>query len=153
MNYIYLPVKTESRSTECDCSIKLKEYQEEMKALYAQLDERVCVIGQQSLESIHQTLEDLESVKSPEDKKYQELYATICQLTSYDELKAEKEALEKSSNWNIEIMRDENKKKVEVELKGSHSENKNLDEIPKTITATDKKRVSLNHLRWNNYNC
>merc|ERR1712240_166392 len=36
-------------------------------------------------------------------------YATICQLqTSYDELKAEKEALEKRSNSNLKIMRDEN---------------------------------------------
>ena len=66
----------------------MKEQQEEMKACYIQLDKRVCELGQQSLESIRQTLEESESVKSQVDKN--------------GELKAEKEDLEKSSNCDKE---------------------------------------------------
>ena len=88
MNFIYLPVQMESSSSECDCGIKLKEQQEEMKACYKELDKRVCELGQKSLESIRQTLEESESVKSQVDKN--------------GELKAEKEDLEKSSNCNKE---------------------------------------------------
>ena len=87
MNIIYLPVKMESSSIECDCSIKTKEQQEEMKACYIQLDKRVCAIRQESLQSIRQTLEESESVKSQVDKK---------------------EDLEKSSNWNKEGRRRSN---------------------------------------------
>ena len=102
----------ESTSTECDCSTKLKEQHEEMKACYEQLDKEVCAIGQKSLQSIRRVLEESESVKSQVGKKYQELYAKFSNLqTNYDKLKAEvcvlkaeKEELGKRNNRDIEIM-------------------------------------------------
>ena len=132
----------ESTSTECDCSTKLKEQHEEMKACYEQLDQRVCTLGQKSLESIRRALEESESVKSQVDKKYQEVYATICQLqTSYDELKAEKEALEKRSNSNLKIMRDENH--IDYLTKKEKDKKRDVNILTKKVNDQEKYIESL----------
>ena len=141
----------ESRSTECDCSIKLKEQQEEMKACYAQLDKK-----DKNLQSMGQLLEESESVKSQVDKKCQELQAILCQLqASYDELKAEKEGLEKSSNWNIEIMRErltvhenhitslikkvkEKERDIDNATKKVRDKRRDVDILRQTLTDKDK---------------
>ena len=132
----------ESTSTECDCSTKLKEQHEEMKACYEELDKRVCTLGQKSLESVRRALEESESVKSQVDKKYQEVYATICQLqTSYDELKAEKEALEKRSNSNFKIMRDENH--IDYLTKNEKDKKRDVNILTKKVNDQEKYIESL----------
>ena len=113
-----------------------------MKACYEELDKRVCTLGQKSLESIRRALEESESVKSQVDKKYQEVYATICQLqTSYDELKAEKEALEKRSNSNLKIMRDENH--IDYSTKKEKDKKRDVNILTKKVNNQEKYIESL----------